>query len=49
MNDILFEMGDKDALPFIDLDDIISHLQSLGFSVNEDLQKREPINKSSSI
>lgn len=28
-----FEEGDKDALPFIDTQEIIEHLESLGFQV----------------
>ena len=33
MTDITFEQGDKDALAFIDTEDIIKHLEDLGYQV----------------
>jgi len=33
MTDITFEQGDKDALAFIDTQDIIKHLEDLGYKV----------------
>jgi len=33
MTDITFEQGDKDALAFIDTEEIIKHLEDLGYQV----------------
>lgn len=33
MTELTFEQGDKDALEFIDTEEIINHLEDLGFQV----------------
>lgn len=35
MTDITFDQGDEQALAFIDTEDIIKHMENLGYSIND--------------